>query len=437
MDIFVKINQQPEVAYQKLSQYGDLSGKKNTKYAVLGKDVMAHIWADMENCRLPSWISPAPRNWGTTERGKLSADNWRVICTIHLLTSLIWLWRNDTGRKQELLVNLMDLVTAVRLANTRICSSAVIENYNQTMSRYLQGVLDLFPHEALKPNHHAALHIGNVMERFGPGHSHGSAYYERHIALYHRINTNRQIGRHPILMLLSMLTICAPCLGQIEGSILRALVCHANLSALLADDENIRKTVSELAKTMDAVQREDIRGSTLANMLNPSLKDLSNLAKNGALDSEELAMLHTLLPNAVLHETDIVSCVDRISCHSVCYGIFQSSGYCDCAINFYAGTGTNSRMEKTGVITKIFQHPSIVIDWYLVVREHCSVRDIDFIDPYLKYGFAAGYLCEKEPTVLHIITLSQIISHVALTPIEENLVHVMLVDRVSLHIYNH
>lgn len=204
--MIIKIDKEPEFAYEKLAQYADLTGQNRTKYAVLGKDVMAHIWSDMVNCQIPSWISPAPRNWGTTQMGKLSADNWRVICTIHLPTSLIWLWRNETGRKQELLANLMDLVTAVRLANLRICSSAVIEDYNRTMSRYLQGLLDLFPHEALKPNHHAALHIGDVMERFGPGHSHGSAYYERHIALFHRINTNRQLGNRLKSMLLSKLT---------------------------------------------------------------------------------------------------------------------------------------------------------------------------------------------------------------------------------------
>jgi len=186
---------------------------------------------------------------------------------------------------------------------------------------------------------------------------------------------------------------------------------------------------------MEAVQREDIRGSALANMLDPALKDLSILAKNSALDNEELALLQNLLPHAVLHEIS-VSCIDRLSCRGVCYGVFQSSSYRDSAILFYAGTDANSRTEKTGVITKIFQHPSMVNDWYLTVREHCSVQDVDFIDPYLKYGFAAGYLRERKPTVLHIITLSQIISHVALTTIAENLIHVMPVDRVSLHIYN-
>lgn len=187
---------------------------------------------------------------------------------------------------------------------------------------------------------------------------------------------------------------------------------------------------------MEAVEREDIRGSALANILDPSREDISLLAKNGSLDEEELNLLHGLLPNAVLHNTDIVPCIDRVSFRGVCYGVFQSSNYRDSAIIFSTGTDAVSRTEKTGVITKIFQHPLIVNDWYVVVREHCPIRDMDFIDPYPKYGFAVGYLCEKEPTIIHLITLSQIISHVALTRIAENLIHVLPVDRVSSHFYN-
>jgi hypothetical protein len=88
-----------------------------THSAVLGKDVLEVVWSDMKKAQLPSWISPAPHNWGTPTRGKLSADNWRVVCTIHLPITLIWLWRDETGRKRQLLENFMDLVTAVRLAS--------------------------------------------------------------------------------------------------------------------------------------------------------------------------------------------------------------------------------------------------------------------------------------------------------------------------------
>lgn len=60
-----------------------------TTGAVLGKDVMEAIWADMTPTELPSWVSEASYNWGTMEQGKLSTDNWRVICTVHLPITLI------------------------------------------------------------------------------------------------------------------------------------------------------------------------------------------------------------------------------------------------------------------------------------------------------------------------------------------------------------
>ena len=160
--------------------------------AVLGKDVMAVIWEDMKRTQLPSWITSAPANWGTAKRGKLSADNWRVICTIHIPITLIWLWREETGRKRDLLENFMELVSAVRIANMRVSSQEQVSAYNQHIMRYVEGIQQLFPHENLRPTHHAALHIGDQLQHFGPVHSHSSPFYERHISFLHRINTNNK-----------------------------------------------------------------------------------------------------------------------------------------------------------------------------------------------------------------------------------------------------
>jgi hypothetical protein len=148
----------------------------------------------MKKTQLPSWISPAPHDWGTPSRGKLSADNWRVICTIHLPITLIWLWRDVDGRKRQLLENFMDLVTAVRLANMRITSPGQADAYDETIFRYVQGIQTLFPQYPIRPIHHGALHIGDVLRRFGPVHSHGASHYERHIGFLRRINTNHKVG---------------------------------------------------------------------------------------------------------------------------------------------------------------------------------------------------------------------------------------------------
>lgn len=155
---------------------------------------MQAVWSDMTRTQLPSWISPAPRNWGTAERGKLSADQYRVICTIHLPITLISLWKDETGRKQDILRHFMDLVTAVRIANMRVASKTQVDAYNKFIFRYVTDMATLYPNETLKPTHHAALHIGDILGLFGPVHSHSAPFFERYINFFHRINTNQRLG---------------------------------------------------------------------------------------------------------------------------------------------------------------------------------------------------------------------------------------------------
>ncbi|KAJ3501861.1 hypothetical protein NLJ89_g9152 [Agrocybe chaxingu] len=50
----------------------------NTNRAILDRELMRLVWDDMTRTQLPTWITPAPRNWGTMQHGKLSADNWRI-----------------------------------------------------------------------------------------------------------------------------------------------------------------------------------------------------------------------------------------------------------------------------------------------------------------------------------------------------------------------
>lgn len=183
---------QPEERLGVLTQY--LFPPSPSDGAVLGADIMREIWADMENTQLPSWIGNAPRNWGTTERGKLSADNYRTIGTIHLPITLIRLWEDESGRKKDLLENFMHLVNAVTIANMRVSSRNQIEAYNDYIFRYAEGLKALFPSHALRPVLHASLHLGDIMELFGPVHARSAPFYERFINFLHRVNTNGKMG---------------------------------------------------------------------------------------------------------------------------------------------------------------------------------------------------------------------------------------------------
>ncbi|KAA1480108.1 hypothetical protein DENSPDRAFT_789966, partial [Dentipellis sp. KUC8613] len=143
---------------------------------------MEAIREDMARTVLPSWVSMAPRDWGTTKRGKLSANNWRVIATIHLPITLIRLWgdTNATARQQNMLDNFIDLMYAVQLANLREVSLEHIALYQKYMRRYLEGYKSLYKDTRIKPIHHVAQHIDDFLFLFGPNHAHSAPFYERH-----------------------------------------------------------------------------------------------------------------------------------------------------------------------------------------------------------------------------------------------------------------
>ncbi|KAG6808466.1 hypothetical protein H0H93_016889, partial [Arthromyces matolae] len=67
---------------------------------------------------------------------------------------------------------------------------------------------------------------------------------------------------------------------------------------------------------------------------------------------------------------------------------------------------------------------------YLVVRPYKAINPP--LDPYRQFGFAAGFLCTSVPEPFRIISLSQVVSHVAVTAFEDGdfrgLIHILPVD---------
>ena len=111
------INSKIDMDRQKFNKLTSYLPMRSSKHIVLGKDVMEAVWNDMKLTKLPTWILPAPPNWGMVEWDKLSADQWHVVCTVHLSITLICLWDHIAGQKREMLAHFMDLVTTVHIAN--------------------------------------------------------------------------------------------------------------------------------------------------------------------------------------------------------------------------------------------------------------------------------------------------------------------------------
>lgn len=204
---------------------------------------------------------------------------------------------------------------------------------------------------------------------------------------------------------------------------------NANLRALLNDDNEIRQNVEGMIATMDNIVSEDLRGYRLASVLDPRLPTFSPRSRPfmGALPGPHYQLFCQMLGHTVPNG---VTFLKEISIKDVCYGIVDSADATskNSSVIFCHDNGTQS----AGIIQQIFQHTG---ETFLVIQELDRVMDPD-ADPFAKYGLFGGFLCLQERGALHILRMSQIESHFALTELGgmfENLIHVLPLDRVSLY----
>jgi hypothetical protein len=224
----------------------------------------------------------------------------------------------------------------------------------------------------------------------------------------------------------------------------------SNLRGILADDEHLRQTVVETITVLETIEKEDVRGFRLASLLDPSLPDYAvqpTSATAFTLDAEHHQLLSLLIEQKtsargqqLLLPREALS-IDKISSHGVCYGTCKSSKSGDNCIIFLQPDAlpTDLHLQKAGIIQTIFQYTYWsdgveMKDFYLVVREHLPMDVTNGrSDPYREFS-ARAFLCSNDVTKLHVLALSQVVSHFVLLEMSgdghENLMLVWPVDRV-------
>lgn len=231
----------------------------------------------------------------------------------------------------------------------------------------------------------------------------------------------------------------------------------SNLRAILADDESVRQTVAEMVTTMGSIDKEDVRGYRLASMLDPSLPDHSLDPRMKPFDLKPHE--YRLLCNVISHSTPQERLklprhafnLEEVSTRGVCYGTSKSPKYRNSAIMYRLSDTRATEMEgqegeqKAGIIHSIFHYTHYlkstgntwdeVKGYYLIVGEYPPMETTDErVDPYKKFGFAGGFLCQGQVTKQHLLKLSQVISHCAVTKFRGNefrdMIHVLPIDRV-------
>lgn len=201
---------------------------------------------------------------------------------------------------------------------------------------------------------------------------------------------------------------------------------------------------------MDSIEKEDVRGFRLASMLDPLSPTYMINTELKPFQLEPIP--HQLLCEHILRTTPDEApilptqalAVHEISLRGVCYATSRSRNFRSSRIMFQPSDilprlPNRSGTHLPGVIRDIFQYTyriggEEIKSFYLSVQEYlpmdtCNGRR----DPYQRFGFAGGFLCEANPGQFHILELSQIVSHVGLTKMRgqyTGLVHLKPVDRV-------
>ncbi|KAJ2911878.1 hypothetical protein MD484_g8540, partial [Candolleomyces efflorescens] len=177
---------------------GTVKAKKKSRptTVVLGNVILKTVADDMQKTMVPRWINPAPIRVGQKKHGKLSADQWRVFCSIHLPVTLIRLWgrQPEDSRWYQMLTNFLSLVKAVEIGSMLVTSKEHIDEYQTLMMNYLVTMKSLYKEARVVPNHHLALHTPDFLQYWGPSSETRGFGWERYNHTLQQINTNRRFG---------------------------------------------------------------------------------------------------------------------------------------------------------------------------------------------------------------------------------------------------
>ncbi|KAI0325706.1 hypothetical protein GY45DRAFT_1260396 [Cubamyces sp. BRFM 1775] len=416
--------------------------------------VLAAIRQDIAAVTLPSWLPRPPRNLGSASHGKLKADQWRTVCTVNMVITLIRLWSASSATNDEklALANFLHLVAAVDLATRYSMSAERARRFNDHMLEYTRGLRSLYGAD-LVPNHHLSLHLADCLLLFGPTFSWWAFPFERYNGLLQKLNTNHKPADMP-------------------KTFMRSFYIGARLRWMVDIDSQAWPDQPEFRDVLQAFHsafQDAARGSRAihSSALLPNEHDYPHATSNRTAGKEEvlgrklydvlLRAVNTRLPVGIepyasryepqysnspfLPSTAIFS--PSITHAGVTIATHQSRPGNSFVLFREGGSGNPSRV-CAGQVHRIFQHTrtqggSTVSDTYLVVKQFRALSSSHVTcDPYRRFPDVYAWLCynETDDTEL-IVPLSNFVSHFAsyvYTPagIERECIVVKLLDRVSM-----
>ncbi|KAI0373837.1 hypothetical protein BV20DRAFT_1033714 [Pilatotrama ljubarskyi] len=392
------------------------------KFSVFTNDVLQRLREDIASTILPSWLEKPPSNFGSAGHGKLKADGWRTVCSVHMVLTLVRLWGSSGSSAEERLVleNFIHLINAVDIATRRSMSRARMDTYDRNMEEYLKGLRHLFDHP-LVPNHHLALHLRQCLELFGPVHGWWAYPFERYNGLLQRMNTNHKPA-------------------EIPKTFIRYFYIGARLRSLVRTIEWPDAPVYKRWLTTYATAFGDVvRGTRVTDML--SFDDQSggvphayDQRKETSLSGDIYEQLYSLIDlgskNVFKAAHDLVidgrprlsdraELVDSITHGGVRYATAQRSAH-DSNIIFTIAGQDADETTYAGQIHSIFhhrrrEHDDIVVEPFVVIRrlKPLSASDAQH-DPYRAFpDLETRMYYDRHEDAVILLRPSAIVAHFA------------------------
>lgn len=216
----------------------------------------------------------------------------------------------------------------------------------------------------------------------------------------------------------------------------------ANLAALLSDDGTLRAHVPRVVESLSKISSEDPRAFYRLHEFDvPKLK-LGSKSEPLRLDDQCYHKLRSMTPTQEV--TRSVLAFEEVLWRGVPYGRANSPKYRNSSVVFRSSPSTHPGTEGpsilAGTIENILQsdYQNTTGAVYLSIQAFTPIDSI--MDPYRLHGFVAGFLCDREDRQHHLIPLSNLVSHCALTFMDATpgmkLVHILPLDRVRACYYH-
>jgi hypothetical protein len=162
---------------------------------VLTPDLIRKIRDAAKNTVTPTWLTRLPPMFGYTSGGSLKADQWRVVATLYAPLVLIQEWPTKDPKTAIYLELTTDLMSAIYACTSHIVSPQSIDLYETHILAYLTNLKAHFSCHGWVPNYHAALHIIELLEEYGPAYGWWTFPFERLIRELQNVPNNSRVGQ--------------------------------------------------------------------------------------------------------------------------------------------------------------------------------------------------------------------------------------------------